>query len=61
MTTKKFLIQFTSDAQTRWLNDDAQIAHALEVLARSVAHASTAGTVPDVSAIKEEAPCTPPN
>lgn len=54
--TKKFLVQFTDDANTRWLADDAQLARTLEAICKSVGHSHSSGTVPAVTVTVEEAP-----
>ena len=50
MKTKKFLIQFTSDEQTRWLQDDAFVARQLQFIANSVGKSVTLGSEPNVTA-----------
>ena len=53
MTTKKFIVTFTSDESTRWLQDDTFVALQLSFIARSLAASVTTGNEPAAEASKD--------
>lgn len=54
MTTKKFLVQFTSDPSTKWLQGDDFIALQLKFIATSLGASVTTGSEPAVDVCKDE-------
>lgn len=56
LRSKKFLVQFESAADTRWVQTDAQLLAVLENLATSIGMSATQGPVPLVRVIIEAQP-----
>ncbi len=49
MKQKKFIVTYSSNPRTRWLEPEERVRELLEILARSLGQSATAGAEPAVT------------